>query len=627
MADVADPSAAGEVVGSKDRAQGQARSPWRWWLLVGAVLAAGFVALAVLVSLRGRGLALSSNDQNFTPTTEVGSALGVDVRFQAWLEASPLGGHLRPARLVAALGGPVAMAVVMVVLVAGSWRAGDRRRAKFAGLAPLLAALCGVAAKPLVGRQVGFSFGLPSGHVTAAAALAATVVIVSFDLVAPRADRRPLRIRWPGRAGPPGAGPVTGRPGSTGLTGLTGAAVLAAAVLAPVAVAVAVVLLRWHLVTDSIAGLLMGLGMVALMAAFAARWIPVERPMVARRLRRRLGYVIVAAAAVLVGAIHLPYLVLTPGGLISLNAAVSVPPATGAVEEGAEPTALSGIYSGLTVRATNLTMAGWFRHNLGDSLDPIVARDLVIPPNKDGAEFYEEQRGAFVDAGQVAVAVAERALGHNVIISGDGALVTAVQPGAPAQGHLQVGDVITTVDGASIATDTDLRTALAKVAETATQTATGTATAELRVRAQSGATRSETVELRLLGATGRLGLGVGIATANLRFELPIDVEVDGGGVGGPSAGLLTALTVYDLLSPEDLAAGRHITGTGTLALGGQVGEIGGIVQKLHAAIAADADVFLAPAPQADLVTWVAAGRIKVVGVATFDEALAALQAR
>ena len=97
-------------------------------------------------------------------------------------------------------------------------------------------------------------------------------------------------------------------------------------------------------------------------------------------------------------------------------------------------------------------------------------------------------------------------------------------------------------------------------------------------------------------------------------------------MGGPSAGLLTALTVYDLLSPEDLAAGRHITGTGTLALGGQVGEIGGIVQKLHAAIAADADVFLAPAPQADLVTWVAAGRIKVVGVATFDEALAVLQA-
>ena len=328
----------------------------------------------------------------------------------------------------------------------------------------------------------------------------------------------------------------------------------------------------------------------------------------------------------LAGAIHLPYLVLTPGGLISLNVAVSVPPATGAVEEGAEPTVLSGTYSGLTVRATNLTMAGWFRHNLGDSLDPIVARDLVIPHNKDGAKFYEEQRGAFVDASQVAVAVAERALGHNVIISGDGALVTAVQPGAPAQGHLQVGEVITTVDGASIATDTDLRTALAKAAGTVTETATGIATAELTVRAQSGAIRSETVELRLLEATGRLGLGVGIATAHLRFELPIDVKVDGGEVGGPSAGLLTALTVYDLLSPEDLAAGRHITGTGTLALGGQVGEIGGIVQKLHAAIAADADVFLAPAPQADLATWVAAGRIKVVGVANFDEALVALRA-
>jgi PDZ domain-containing protein len=128
----------------------------------------------------------------------------------------------------------------------------------------------------------------------------------------------------------------------------------------------------------------------------------------------------------------------------------------------------------------------------------------------------------------------------------------------------------------------------------------------------------------VLASTGRSGLGVVVATAGLRVNLPVEVTVDAGKIGGPSAGLLTGLTVYDRLSSADLAAGRTIAGTGTLDLDGDVGPIGGIEEKTRAAVAAGADLFLAPADQADDAREEADGRVEVIGVRTFGEALAVL---
>ena len=87
-----------------------------------------------------------------------------------------------------------------------------------------------------------------------------------------------------------------------------------------------------------------------------------------------------------------------------------------------------------------------------------------------------------------------------------------------------------------------------------------------------------------------------------------------------------ALTVYDELSPTDVASGRTIAGTGTLAIDGTVGEIGGIEAKARAAQAAGADLFLAPAGQAADARRVLGDAMPVIGVTTFDDALQALAA-
>ena len=82
-------------------------------------------------------------------------------------------------------------------------------------------------------------------------------------------------------------------------------------------------------------------------------------------------------------------------------------------------------------------------------------------------------------------------------------------------------------------------------------------------------------------------------------------------VGGPSAGLMFTLAVYNAVTPTDITGGRKIAGTGTISLDGTVGPIGGVQQKVAAAEAAGAEYFLSPVENYDDARAVAQ-QIKVV---------------
>jgi len=61
--------------------------------------------------------------------------------------------------------------------------------------------------------------------------------------------------------------------------------------------------------------------------------------------------------------------------------------------------------------------------------------------------------------------------------------------------------------------------------------------------------------------------------------------------GGPSAGLMFTLGVYDLVTGQNLTGGRKIASTGTIDVEGNVGIIGGVQQKVVAAEQAEAEYF------------------------------------
>jgi Lon-like protease len=63
---------------------------------------------------------------------------------------------------------------------------------------------------------------------------------------------------------------------------------------------------------------------------------------------------------------------------------------------------------------------------------------------------------------------------------------------------------------------------------------------------------------------------------------------------GPSAGLVYALAIVDMLDHDDLAAGRTVAATGELADDGSVGPVGFVAIKAQAALRGHAAVFLVP---------------------------------
>jgi PDZ domain-containing protein len=111
-----------------------------------------------------------------------------------------------------------------------------------------------------------------------------------------------------------------------------------------------------------------------------------------------------------------------------------------------------------------------------------------------------------------------------------------------------------------------------------------------------------------------------------RIDLPFTVNVDISDVGGPSAGLMIALSAYDLAVPADVVRGRVVAGTGTIDVHGNVGAVGGVTEKVSAAERDDATVFLAPTAEAGEARAAAGRRLEVIEVRTFADAVHALEA-
>jgi PDZ domain-containing protein len=255
----------------------------------------------------------------------------------------------------------------------------------------------------------------------------------------------------------------------------------------------------------------------------------------------------------------------------------------------------------------------WGRH-LQDGADLIPVRDLRAPGVSESQRVHHDFQ-AMADSQKAAEVVAERALGKPVEIDRLGALVYAVSTGLPAaRAGVRPGDVITAVDGRPVRSQRDLirLTQGLSPGDTAAYTFKDAGTKHLRtVSSNDGKHRAI--------------IGVTIGDAVRIGSIPVHVRYTIHGIGGPSAGLAFALEIYDSLSGRSLLHGHRIAATGELDLFGDVGTIGGAKQKALGAIEAGVDTFLVPVDNVAAARKAADGRLRVIGVRTFQQALAAVR--
>lgn len=195
--------------------------------------------------------------------------------------------------------------------------------------------------------------------------------------------------------------------------------------------------------------------------------------------------------------------------------------------------------------------------------------------------------------------------------------VAAVERKGPAYGRLKEGDTLTAVDGRPIRS-------LQQGVDLIKQRRPGTRL-HLTVD-RAGATRQVVVRTEARGSGGAAARQSQVAVSVVpRFPFKIRLRVDPD-IGGPSAGMMFALSMYDLLTPGSLTGGGSIAGTGEIATDGTVGPIGGIEQKIAGAQRDGAHLFLAPASNCDevRVAHYDHDEIRVVRVGTLRQAVAAV---
>lgn len=264
-----------------------------------------------------------------------------------------------------------------------------------------------------------------------------------------------------------------------------------------------------------------------------------------------------------------------------------------------------------------LGFGDWARAALSASVET-VPRTVLFPAGADREEVSRQNAAMMVDSQLTATVAALRRAGYQVDEEFDGARIQEVLS-TSAEEALEVGDVIVAVDGEPTSDSGEVVDAI-QVREPGDEVA-------LRLR-RDGEEHDVDVELGPApDDPQRPFLGV-MLTSHL--DLPVDITIDAGIIGGPSAGLMFALSILDLLEPEDLTGGAVIAGTGTLDVDGTVGAVGGVRQKVVAAAEADqgqraASVFLVPSGNLEQVDDLAvSGNLLVVPVETLDDALEAV---
>jgi PDZ domain-containing protein len=330
-----------------------------------------------------------------------------------------------------------------------------------------------------------------------------------------------------------------------------------------------------------------------------------ERVMAANRPPRRgrqlLVLLLVLAFVISERLLASTYWVMMPGVAIPLDRVVDV--------EG-KAFRSEGDFFLVAVSTSRASLSGLIRSWFDRSVD-IIPASSQIPPGMDLSEYKQIMDRLMHESQIVAVAVALTHAGYDVTFRSE-ARIEAFLPDSPAASELRVGDVIVAVDGEPIET---AEQAVRKIQDRAIGD-----TVTVSVDREGRLIHAEIRTSSITDSEGTKKPGIRVLIGpRLEYDLPFEVTIDSGDIGGSSAGLMFALEVRDRLDEFDLTGGKLVCGTGTIDIEGNVGPVGGVRQKVATALAQGAEVFLCPQDNYDEALSAADG-IEIVPVDRFQTA-------
>lgn len=278
---------------------------------------------------------------------------------------------------------------------------------------------------------------------------------------------------------------------------------------------------------------------------------------------------------------ELPFYIYKPGTAESVKPMVSVK--DGYAEE-------KGTFLLTTVRMSHSNVLNYVAARFDDFAE--VRRKRAVLKGRSEAEYTQQQDYVMAASQSSAIQAAYRKAGIPFRVVGQGAMVLRVISGMPAEGVLQSGDIILKIDGRAVKSSRELYEAVKD------KQAGESISLTYRRKGIMKTAKIPLAELPPDSATGEKRPAIGIAPADVLAvkadEENRQVSVKAGEIGGPSAGLMFALEIYNQLTAEDISKGYRIAGTGTISPQGNVCSIGGVRHKVIAADRVGADLFFVP---------------------------------
>jgi PDZ domain-containing protein len=250
-------------------------------------------------------------------------------------------------------------------------------------------------------------------------------------------------------------------------------------------------------------------------------------------------------------------------------------------------------------------------HGWLDSSDAVVPQQVLFPANTSVSQVQQQDTEEMTDSQTSATAAA---LSELKIPYQTWPGVVQVQKGKPAYGKLKGGDIIVAVNGKPITTVAG--------ASNAIDANKPGSTVHITVRRAGTEVTEAMTTVADPQQSNKPVIGIVLQE---QYKFPFTVRIDIGNVGGPSAGLMFALGIYDKVSGQNITGGQFIAGTGTIDPNGNVGEIGGIQQKMVAARDAGARYFFTPSGNCSDAVPADPKGLRLIKVNTMQNALDALK--
>ena len=273
----------------------------------------------------------------------------------------------------------------------------------------------------------------------------------------------------------------------------------------------------------------------------------------------------------------------------------------------------------LTIRRDEANVFVYLWSLVNPSYD-LYPKELILPDGVTPQELSEISIQNMRTSENVAIAVALKNIGYEIETKGEGVAVVGLLDDSPVKVKLKKGDLLNSINNVQIFSATEFISTLRTYS-------IGETVSIGLIRVVDGVSEQLFIETTLIEHVEYKGepmVGFLATTVNERFDFPFAIDIKTGNVGGPSAGLMMALNVYNNLIPEDITNSMVVAGTGTIEIDGSVGPVGGIKQKIIAAKRAGAELILVPVANFEEAKPFETDNTAIVAVKSFDDALSVI---